>query len=109
MRIKITFLALCVPFLLYAQSKKQNYIKETVHLDTNGASIENVSYYNGLGNLSEIVSTASGTSDNVYTFKTYDSKGRESKNFYPTPIGSGLDFKDYYSFVSASSNYYNDE
>lgn len=29
--------------------------------------------------------------------------------FYPTPIGSGLDFKDYYSFVSASSNYYNDE
>lgn len=109
MRIKITFLALCVPFLLYAQSKKQNYIKETVHLDTNGASIENVSYYDGLGNLSEIVSTASGTSDNVYTFKTYDSKGRESKNFYPTPIGSGLDFKDYYSFVSASSNYYNDE
>lgn len=109
MRIKITFLALCVPFLLYAQSKKQNYIKETLHLDTNGASIENVSYYNGLGNLSEIVSTASGTSDNVYTFKTYDSKGRESKNFYPTPIGSGLDFKDYYSFVSASSNYYNDE
>ena len=109
MRIKITFLALCVPFLLYAQSKKQNYIKETVHLDTNGASIENVSYYNGLGDLSEIVSTASGTSDNVYTFKTYDSKGRESKNFYPTPIGSGLDFKDYYSFVSASSNYYNDE
>ena len=109
MRIKITFLALCVPFLLYAQSKKQNYIKETVHLDTNGASIENVSYYNGLGNLSEIVSTPSGTSDNVYTFKTYDSKGRESKNFYPTPIGSGLDFKDYYSFVSASSNYYNDE
>ena len=108
-RIKITFLALCVPFLLYAQSKKQNYIKETVHLDTNGASIENVSYYDGLGNLSEIVSTASGTSDNVYTFKTYDSKGRESKNFYPTPIGSGLDFKDYYSFVSASSNYYNDE
>lgn len=100
---------MCVPFLLYAQSKKQNYIKETVHLDTNGASIENVSYYNGLGNLSEIVSTASGTSDNVYTFKTYDSKGRESKNFYPTPIGSGLDFKDYYSFVSASSNYYNDE
>lgn len=109
MRIKITFLALCVPFLLYAQSKKQNYIKETLHLDTNGASIENVSYYNGLGDLSEIVSTASGTSDNVYTFKTYDSKGRESKNFYPTPIGSGLDFKDYYSFVSASSNYYNDE
>ena len=109
MRIKITFLALCVPFLLYAQSKKQNYIKETLHLDTNGASIENVSYYDGLGNLSEIVSTASGTSDNVYTFKTYDSKGRESKNFYPTPIGSGLDFKDYYSFVSASSNYYNDE
>lgn len=109
MRIKITFLALCVPFLLYAQSKKQNYIKETVHLDTNGASIENVSYYDGLGNLSEIVSTASGTSDNVYTFNTYDSKGRESKNFYPTPIGSGLDFKDYYSFVSASSNYYNDE
>lgn len=109
MRIKITFLALCVPFLLYAQSKKQNYIKETVHLDTNGASIENVSYYDGLGNLSEIVSTASGTSDNVYTFKTYDSKGRESKNFYPTPIGSGLDFKDDYSFVSASSNYYNDE
>lgn len=109
MRIKITFLALCVPFLLYAQSKKQNYIKETLHLDTNGASIENVSYYNGLGNLSEIVSTASGTSDNVYTFKTYDSKGRVSKNFYPTPIGSGLDFKDYYSFVSASSNYYNDE
>lgn len=48
-----------------------------MHLDTNGASIENVSYYNGLGNLSEIVSTASGTSDNVYTFKTYDSKGRE--------------------------------
>lgn len=109
MRIKITFLALFVPFLLYAQSKKQNYIKETLHLDTNGASIENVSYYDGLGNLSEIVSTASGTSDNVYTFKTYDSKGRESKNFYPTPIGSGLDFKDYYSFVSASSNYYNDE
>lgn len=109
MRIKITFLALCVPFLLYAQSKKQNYIKETLYLDTNGASIENVSYYNGLGDLSEIVSTASGTSDNVYTFKTYDSKGRESKNFYPTPIGSGLDFKDYYSFVSASSNYYNDE
>lgn len=109
MRIKITFLALCVPFLLYAQSKKQNYIKETLHLDTNGASIENVSYYNGLGDLSEIVSTASGTSDNVYTFKTYDSMGRESKNFYPTPIGSGLDFKDYYSFVSASSNYYNDE
>lgn len=109
MRIKITFLALCVPFLLYAQSKKQNYIKETLHLNTNGASIENVSYYDGLGNLSEIVSTASGTSDNVYTFKTYDSKGRESKNFYPTPIGSGLDFKDYYSFVSASSNYYNDE
>ena len=109
MRIRLTFLALCVPFLLYAQSKKQNYIKETLHLDTNGASIENVSYYNGLGNLSEIVSTASGTSDNVYTFKTYDSKGRESKNFYPTPIGSGLDFKDYYSFVSASSNYYNDE
>ena len=109
MRIKITFLALCVPFLLYAQSKKQNYIKETLHLDTNGASIENVSYYNGLGDLSEIVSTASGTSDNVYTFKTYDSKGRESKNFYPTPIGSGLDFKDYYSFVNASSNYYNDE
>ena len=109
MRIKITFLALCVPFLLYAQSKKQNYIKETLHLDTNGASIENVSYYDGLGDLSEIVSTASGTSDNVYTFKTYDSKGRESKNFYPTPIGSGLDFKDYYSFVSASSNYYNDE
>lgn len=109
MRIKITFLALCVPFLLYAQSKKQNYIKETLHLDTNGASIENVSYYNGLGDMSEIVSTASGTSDNVYTFKTYDSKGRESKNFYPTPIGSGLDFKDYYSFVSASSNYYNDE
>lgn len=96
-------------FLLYAQSKKQNYIKETLHLDTNGASIENVSYYDGLGNLSEIVSTASGTSDNVYTFKTYDSKGRESKNFYPTPIGSGLDFKDYYSFVSASCNYYNDE
>lgn len=109
MRIKITFLALCVPFLLYAQSKEQNYIKETLHLDTNGASIENVSYYNGLGNLSEIVSTASGTSDNVYTFKTYDSKGRESKNFYPTPIGSGLDFKDYYSFVGASCNYYNDE
>lgn len=109
MRIKITFLALCVPFLLYAQSKKQNYIKETLHLDTNGASIENVSYYDGLGNLSEIVSTASGTSDNVYTFKTYDSKGRESKNFYPTPIGCGLDFKDYYSFVSASCNYYNDE
>ena len=108
MRRKITFLALCVPFLVLAQNKEQNYVKETLHLDANGASIENVNYYNGLGNLVETVSTASGTSDNIYTFKTYDSKERESKTYYPVPMSTGLDFKGYSTFVNDSRNYYSD-
>lgn len=108
MRNLLLLFLLYVPVLGLAQSKEQNYVKETLHLSENGSSIENVNYYNGMGSLMETVSTASGTVENVYSFKTYDSKERESKGYYLVPIGNGLEFKDYSVFMSASRNYYND-
>ena len=78
MKYELTFFTLLFPLMAIAQSNSHNYIKETVYLDSMGTGITNVRYYNGLGYLTETASTCSGTSDNVYTYTTYDSKGRES-------------------------------
>ena len=91
-----------------AQSSSHNYIKETVYLDSMGTGITNVRYYNGLGYLTETASTCSGTSDNVYTYTTYDSKGRESTLYCPTPAGNTLDFQRLSAIRSASASFYRD-
>ena len=108
MRGKFFILALWLPLLTYAQSGEQNYVKETSYLDSLGSNITNVSYFDGLGNLVETASTGSGTSNTIYSFATYDSKGRERVSYYPTPIGSGLDFKEGEEFMAASQAYYGD-
>ena len=91
-----------------AQSSSHNYIKETVYLDSMGSGITNVRYYNGLGYLTETASTCSGTSDNIYTYTTYDSKGRESTEYCPTPAGNTLDFQQLSAIRSASASFYRD-
>ena len=108
MKNRLIIILLCVPLLCVAQSTTQNYVKETSYLDSLGSNITNVSYFDGLGNLVETASTGSGTSNTIYSFATYDSKGRERVSYYPTPIGSGLDFKEGEEFMAASQAYYGD-
>ncbi len=109
MRSKLLVFGLCIQITVYGQSDNQNYVQETLYLDSAGAKITNVNYYNGLGYLVETASTGSGTTDNVYTFTTYDSKGRVSKAYYAAPVGSSLDFKDSESFRGASAAFYDDD
>lgn len=105
---RFIFFAFCIPLLTHAQSINQNYVKETQHLDSLGACITNVSYYNGLGDLVETASTACGSSDALYTLRSYDSKGREEKVWSPTPVGNALDYIDPAAFKNASERFYND-
>lgn len=109
MKKKLIVYALSIPLLTNAQSNSQNYVKETHYLNTGGANITNVNYYNGLGYLVETASTSSGTADGVYTFRTYDSKGLESKTYYPVPIGGGLDFRSRQTFCNSSTDFYDDD
>ena len=81
MKIRILFLALCMPVIVYSQSANQNYIKETIFLNDKGAAMSKVDYYNGIGNLVESVDIGAN-GNNIYNFKMYDSKGREDL-FYP--------------------------
>ena len=108
MRTKLILLLLLVVQVALAQNKSHNYIKETQYLDGFSSSIITVNYYDGLGNLQETISTASGTSDNICTFKFYDSKGRESKSYYPVPTLNSLKFVDFQNFEDSSKHYYND-
>ena len=108
MKYKLIFFTLLFPLVAIAQSSNHNYIKETVYLDSMGTGITNVRYYNGLGYLTETASTCSGTSDNVYTYTTYDSKGRESTVYCPTPAGNTLDFQQLSAIRSASASFYRD-
>ena len=108
MKYKLIFFTLLFPLMAIAQSSSHNYIKETVYLDSMGTGITNVRYYNGLGYLTETASTCSGTSDNVYTYTTYDSKGRESTVYCPTPAGNTLDFQRLSAIRSASASFYRD-
>ena len=108
MRSKLILLLLLIVQVALAQDKNHNYVKETLFLDGGSSAISNVNYYDGLGNLQETISTASGTSDNTCTFKFYDSKGREGKSYYPTPTSNGLKFVEFHDFVELSKHYYND-
>ena len=108
MKYKLIFFTLLFPLMAIAQSSNHNYIKETVYLDSMGTGITNMRYYNGLGYLTETASTCSGTSDNVYTYTTYDSKGRESTLYCPTPAGNTLDFQQLSAIKSASASFYRD-
>ena len=108
MKYKLIFFTLLFPLMTIAQSSNHNYIKETVYLDSMGTGITNVRYYNGLGYLTETASTCSGTSDNIYTYTTYDSKGRENTEYCPTPAGNTLDFQQLSAIRSASASFYRD-
>ena len=106
-RFLIVIMLAC-PSLLTAQSNSQNYILETVFLDTLGANrVSNLAYFDGIGNKVESVTTSTGSGNPVYAVNTYDSKGRVEKEYLPVPIGSDLSFKDVNQFLSSSAAYYN--
>lgn len=108
MKRKISVFAMCVPLLVQAQDKSHNYIKEIQHLDSTG-TITNVEYFNGIGDLTEVASTNCGSEANIFTFTTYDSKGRKSKIYNAVPgHGQSLDFMTKSDFEHASYNFYKD-
>lgn len=104
----ITVLFFCIPLLTFGQNINQNYIKEIQHLDGNG-SILNINYFNGIGDIFETVTTSSGTQANIFSYKTYDSKGRERKVFNAVPgLDSNVYFMSQNDFVQNSNTFYND-
>lgn len=108
MKIRILFLALCMPVIVYSQSTNQNYIKETIFLNDKGAAMSKVDYYNGIGNLVESVDIGAN-GNNIYNFKMYDSKGREDLFYNPIPINSDFGFKNKEELKIASKDFYKDE
>ena len=108
MRCKLTIWALCLPLATMAQSHNQNYVAETVFLDSVGTGITTVGYFDGLGNRVETVTTGSGTDENVCSYITYDSMGREETAWCPTPVDGGLEFRPLSDIIAASNTFYND-
>lgn len=107
MKLILLYTLLSFPLAASAQSNEQNYVLESIFLDTEASNrIVNVSYFDGIGNKVEDTTTASGSGKSVYTFSTYDSKGREAMSYLPVPIGNSLSFEDVSTVTSASSSYY---
>ena len=55
MRVLLISLATAISFLASAQSKDQNYVMSRHLLDDKGAASATVAYYNGLGDMEEMV------------------------------------------------------
>lgn len=110
MKDLLTTLILCLlPSIGHAQSYDQNFVKEVEHFDTLWADITKVNYYNGLGYLVETATTGFAGFNNIYTLTDYDSKGRESKIYRPTPIYTNLSYYEPQIFKDASKKYYGNE
>ena len=108
MKRNILVFALCIPWIVLAQNKNQNYVKETVHLDGTG-TITNVKYFNGVGDLVEVASTGCGSGSSIFTFTTYDSKGRKRKVYNAVPHNDkSLDFQKKTDFEQTSYNFHKD-
>lgn len=108
MKRKILVFALCIPLVVQAQNKNQNYVKETIHLDGTG-TITNVKYFNGIGDLVEVASTNCGSNTSIFTFVTYDSKKRKHRVYNAAPhSGKSLDFMNKADFEKTSYNFYKD-
>lgn len=105
---KIFAFVFCTPLIVLAQNKSQNYVKEIVHLDSAGTII-NLQYFNGIGDLIETATTNSGSNTSLFTYITYDTKGRERKLYNAAPLnGESTGFLKKSEFEQASHNYYND-
>ena len=106
-RTSILSAALALPLAVSAQSDSQNYVQERLCLDSlNANSTTRIAYYDGIGQLTETVTTGDGQS--VYSLTAYDSKGREWRSYLPVPYGNTLSFVPSEELVAISSSFYND-
>jgi len=103
-------MALTASLNVGAQNNDRNYISEKIYLDEQRTSkIANLNYYDGLGNLIETITSGSGSGKSVYSFMTYDSKGRESCAYLPVPKDYSLSFMDLEELQTTSSSFYDND
>lgn len=91
-----------------AQSYNQNFIQEKIALDSLFHDyINNLIYYDGLGNDIEHISNSSEIGKYIYTYFTLDTKGRTELNYLPIAIPSTSCYIDENKFKSLSTTFYN--
>ncbi len=99
----------CLTFS-HAQSAEQNYILTRTMTDSTGtAYLDAIQYYDGLGRPVQTVEkgiTPSGK--DMVTLQEYDSFGRESNLWLPTPYAGNGNFTDPAAINAESKNTYSD-
>lgn len=114
---KLVYLFLLLPALVLAQSANQNYIKSITYKEPSTVLLTSpsvsqaqitVMYMDGLGRpLQQIAVQQSGTGQNIVTPITYDSFGRQYKDYLPVPMSStSLNYSDNLNVISDPTSYY---
>lgn len=109
MRTRLFLMILCAFHSLntISQTRSNNYILSRQLLDSMCInSISTTEYYNGLGNVVEIVTNGSGTGESTYSTYQYDGKGRVSMSYLPTPYMKGLNYIQPAAIRQASTQFY---
>jgi RHS repeat-associated protein len=110
---KLVYLFLLLPGLVIAQ----NYIKSVTYkvpstvllpsTTTPSQAQTSVMYFDGLGRpLQQVAVQQSATGQNIVTPITYDSFGRQDKDYLPVPVGTSLDYIDNATVISDPNSYY---
>lgn len=108
MKLKFILIIQFFCSVCFAQSYNRNFVEENVFLDEEGNYVTNLSYYDGLGNLTETVSNSTVFGHNIYTYIKHDCKSREYQAFLPVPFDNDLEYKESQEIISSSNSFYHD-
>ena len=114
-QMALTLFLLCAPLSVSGQSQNHTYLVEKVYTNASGTSSnETISYYDGLGRLSETVRKKAwisngSTSGSIVSTLTYDGCGRPSRTMLPVGVlGTNGSFVSLSSIETAAASFYGD-
>jgi hypothetical protein len=82
---KILYIIILLPIAIFGQTATENYIKTTTYKNPAGQTpVSQTTYFDGLGRpVQQIAGAQSATGKDIITHITYDTFGRQAKEFLP--------------------------